>query len=452
MGEQVSKAEGRGLPLRRRDRRGRPGSRPSAGFRRQVARALSHAGPLRSTALLPALDESQAWPAERMQQLQLELLRRILPPGSGAGPTSIDDVAELPVMTRDDLSRRPSRAPGRRVSTSGTGGSPQRILWSLESMRWQDAVDERSRDWLGVRGWDRRVWICCNPAGPLRRGHLALANTRIVEAGEIGSSEDARRRLADRLAADPPDLLQGVSNALAAVADELAANGRRLPGTRWLSAGNHLTPWYRRRISRLTPGPVAERYAAVEVGLIASSCERGSLHVNSENLLVEVVGADGRALHDRAGEVLLTTLRNRTAPLVRYAVGDVAVLRSTACGCGRTLPVIEPAGRLQGLGFGDFPVDPRPLFDAIDADGVLEARVLQGAGGSIDVEVVLDPNADRRPLLSRIERDAARLLDSVEVRARTVARIEPATSGKIRHIGAVTRPQDQATSSHARRQ
>ena len=359
-----------------------------------------------------------------MWDLQLELLRGVVGTTSGPPLSSIDDLALLPILRRDDLERRSDRGLGRRVSTSGTGGSPQRVLWSAESMRWQDAVDDRSREWLGVKGWDRRVWICCNPAGGLRRTRLAAMNTRIVEAAEIACDGSASRRLADRLAADPPDLLQGVSNALATVADELAATGRRLPGTRWLSAGNHLTPWYRRRIARVAPGPIAERYAAVEVGLIAASCELGSLHVNAENLLVEVVADDGSPLRDRPGEVLVSSLRNRTAPLIRYAVGDIAILRSEPCGCGRTLPVIEPAGRAGTSGLGGLPADARSLFDAIGGEGVLEARLVRSGGGNeIEIEIEIEPGADRGRLLDRVERDVARLLDTrLPIRARAVER------------------------------
>jgi phenylacetate-CoA ligase len=63
-------------------------------------------------------------------------------------------------------------------------------------------------------------------------------------------------------------------------------------------------------------------------------------------VLVEIIPDDpGRP---KRGEVIVTDLNNRLMPLLRYRLGDLAVLREGKCPCGRGLPLLEGfAGRSQ---------------------------------------------------------------------------------------------------------
>src|SRR6202021_2920702 len=57
---------------------------------------------------------------------------------------------------------------------------------------------------------------------------------------------------------------------------------------------------------------------------------------------LEVV--DERGAPSRAGEmgrVLVTTLQNHLMPLVRYEIGDYAIVATEPCICGRTLPALD---------------------------------------------------------------------------------------------------------------
>lgn len=70
-----------------------------------------------------------------------------------------------------------------------------------------------------------------------------------------------------------------------------------------------------------------------ETGVIAAACGHGSrLHV-LESQHVEI---------GEQGELLVTPLGRRGAPLLRYATGDRARFRpGSACPCGSTLPQLE---------------------------------------------------------------------------------------------------------------
>ena len=89
--------------------------------------------------------------------------------------------------------------------------------------------------------------------------------------------------------------------------------------------------------------PVFNVYGAREFELVASECSfhRG-LHINAENLYVEVVNSEGRPVpNGKSGEIAITDLNNYAMPLIRYLIGDQGTLSGGSCPCGRGLPMIE---------------------------------------------------------------------------------------------------------------
>ena len=75
---------------------------------------------------------------------------------------------------------------------------------------------------------------------------------------------------------------------------------------------------------------------------------RSGLHINAENVLVEIV-KDGRQVPPgEMGEIVITRLENYAMPFVRYRTGDLAVMSDSLCACGRSLPLLQKLeGRVQ---------------------------------------------------------------------------------------------------------
>jgi len=98
--------------------------------------------------------------------------------------------------------------------------------------------------------------------------------------------------------------------------------------------------------------PLSSTYTAGEVGAIAYQClEEGRMHVQSENAIVEVLDAAGRPCEaGETGAVVLTPLHNFAMPLLRYEIGDLAIVGGGRCGCGRLLPILDAVpGRARDL-------------------------------------------------------------------------------------------------------
>ncbi len=96
---------------------------------------------------------------------------------------------------------------------------------------------------------------------------------------------------------------------------------------------------------------LTDTYSANEVGYIALQCpEQEHYHIQSENLYVEILDDQGNPCQPgQVGKVVLTTLHNFAKPLIRYAIGDYAVV-GELCSCGRGLPVLKKIlGRTRNL-------------------------------------------------------------------------------------------------------
>lgn len=98
----------------------------------------------------------------------------------------------------------------------------------------------------------------------------------------------------------------------------------------------------RELFSRVYGCRVFNEYGCGEVGTIAHECEEGSLHINSENILLEIVDENGCCLPNGSdGEIVVTDLTNFAMPLIRYKLKDFGQISTSACKCGRGLPVLE---------------------------------------------------------------------------------------------------------------
>jgi phenylacetate-CoA ligase len=385
-------------------------------LREGAARILWSSHPARPGPEYALLRESQWWPEERIAELQATELRRLVEAASqvpfyrrrfreaGIGAAdirSVDDVRRLPVLERSDLERlgipglRAPRSWGMRVTSSGSLGRPVEFLWPLSQMRWLDAEEARARAWLGCDVGERRLEVRCRPVGRAQAVNATLLNAEALHAPAVADASVVDR-VVRSLRRYPPRLVWGVSNALYTVALALLDAGQPQPTRACWSGGNHLHPHYRWALQEAFRCEVYERYATMETGLVAHECPEGrSLHVPAEGILAEIVRADGSpAGPGETGDVLVTVLRNRATPLIRYRLGDRAVAPGAGrCDCGRGLPLFGTvAGRTADVlrtSTGAL-VGPREVVAATrpGTGSVVDLQVVQDGTGEIEIRVV----------------------------------------------------------------
>ncbi|HEX7672367.1 MAG TPA: hypothetical protein VF395_22390, partial [Polyangiaceae bacterium] len=144
-------------------------------------------------------------------------------------------------------------------------------------------------------------------------------------------------------------------------------------------------------------GPaIFETYGSRETMLMAAECEaHDGMHIQEENLLVEVLKGTGSCPPGEAGDVVVTDLHNFGMPMVRYVNGDVAVLAAPGrCSCGRGLAKLE---RVDGRR-ADTMVDsqgntvPGIVFHVLFSDArrevIRQFQAIQRENGAVVLKVV----------------------------------------------------------------
>lgn len=118
-----------------------------------------------------------------------------------------------------------------------------------------------------------------------------------------------------------------------------------------ITLAEHLKPEIRELCQEVWGVPVTDMYSAQELGYVALQCpENNHYHIQSEVVFVEILDEDDNPVQPgEAGRVIVTPLHNFLMPLIRYEVGDYAVL-GKQCSCGRGLPVLEEIkGRVRNM-------------------------------------------------------------------------------------------------------
>lgn len=153
------------------------------------------------------------------------------------------------------------------------------------------------------------------------------------------------------------------------------------------------------RIAKSLRQPVLHQLYQCTEGFLAHTCEQGVIHLNEDSVLFE-----RELLADERFTPIITDLRRRAQPIVRYRLGDVLRARSEPCQCGSALAAVERIEGREGDTLLLRDVDGRviPVFaDVITrallyAEGFDEYRVVQTDASRLEISLdVLDERAER---------------------------------------------------------
>ena len=195
----------------------------------------------------------------------------------------------------------------------------------------------------------------------------------------------------------------------------------------------------RAAIERAFACRVANGYGGRDAGFLAHECPAGGLHLSAEDIVVEVVDAQGRSVPTgESGEIVVTHLASAEFPFVRYRTGDIGALDDRPCTCGRGLPLLRD---LQGR-TTDFVVAADGtvmhglalIYILRDLPGIERFKVTQETPLLTRVEIVPDSKFDISINPTIVRGFKQRLGAEVEVQVTVVDAIAPERSGKFRYI------------------
>ena len=119
-------------------------------------------------------------------------------------------------------------------------------------------------------------------------------------------------------------------------------------------------------------------YGATETSSLGAECSaHDGIHVFTDHNVIEVAKDD---LSSSTGEIVVTSLKQRTLPLLRYALRDEIAVRAGLCSCGLDYPRIEVVGRADdSFSILGLKVHYAPVLDAVyeqaDSTGLMQLQV-----------------------------------------------------------------------------
>jgi phenylacetate-CoA ligase len=408
---------------------------------------------------------SQWWPLAKLQEASAAQLSSHLAFAAEAVPYYADQewarrlrsgreitLDDIPVLEKSDLRGNEdafvsTSQQGRLVKlyTSGTTGTPISLRDDAVGFARRSAFIARLRTWAGVPQplRPRRVQFTGRDLVPNRStspvcwrsnvpGNALLMSTCHISPTSIAA-------IANRMVRYKPDLIDGYPSAIAAVARLATAERLPLPRpTAVIVTAETLFDEDRALISDAFGCPVFNQYAASEPSCFWSDCEFGSLHMSLEYGMSEILRPDGGpAGFGESGDVVVTSFQNRVMPLIRYRLGDLAVLGDDQpCKCGRALPrvasvlgrrddVLEIPGR-GSIGRLD------PIFKGLTA--IHEAQIIQTGPLAITAKVVPGQGYSAETEKALIENLVRKVGQSVAIEVVRCSEIERGANGKFRAV------------------
>jgi phenylacetate-CoA ligase len=421
-----------------------------------------------SVAVRRALEVSQGWPRERLQALQLERLRALLADigqhvpyyrelfarlhFDPAAVKSLANLRALPLLTKADIRAhtegfKHDQARGlARFNTGGSSGEPLVFYIGRERVSHDVAAKWRATRWWGVDIGDPEIVVWGSPIELGAQDRVRALRDKLLRTTLLPAFEMSEARLDGFVAAiraRRPKMLFGYPSALSHIARHAQSRGQRMDDLGIQVAfvtSERLYDEQRETIARVFGCRVANGYGGRDAGFIAHECPHGGMHLTAEDVIVELVDGQGQAVPDgEAGEIVVTHLATRDFPFVRYRTGDVAVMGSAPCACGRGLPTLrEIQGRstdfvvaadgtvMHGLAL---------IYILRDLPGVQGFKIVQYTLDRTEVQVVAAPEFDRECRRPEIVAGFRRRLgQDVDVDLRFVDAIAAEKSGKFRYV------------------
>jgi phenylacetate-CoA ligase len=340
-------------------------------------------------------------------------------------PETIDDVRQLPPVTKPELMERfdvvvtdpavrktdvlkhiadlanigtPYLGKYMLWTTSGTTGAPGIFM---EDKNWDSVITSVNVLRIGSEWYTRNViWGMMKAGGnsaSVFAGNGHFFGVTMLERQRRSNRSRAKRiqlipvtlplpEIVLRLNSLQPAMFAGYASALGLLAQEQLAGRLHIHPSIVISSAEPLSEENRSLILRAFGVPARNNYGCSEGGVMGYECRLGRMHQNADWVIFEPIDAGfnpvpAGQLSDR---LLITNLANRIMPIIRYELGDRVSLASEPCPCGITLPVIQVEGRtdeilrFRSMSGESIPVLPLALWSVIkETEGVLRFQAIQ---------------------------------------------------------------------------
>jgi len=364
---------------------------------------------------------------------------------------SIKDINELPVLSKEQIRENPDmfladgfdRKKVITINTSGTSGKTLKIYVDHDSRRYGYAFFSRLKKWAGVDcslpnvTFAGRTFIHPDTTRPPFWRRNIKMNNWLFSSYHL--SPDNLASYVDKLQSIAPHFIDSYPSSIYTLANYMLENNiDAVRPQAIITSAETLFDYQRKAIESAFHCPVFDQYGSAEQVVFISQCEHGSYHVHTEFGYVEFLRQDGsQAAPGEEARLICTGFTNRAMPLIRYDIGDTAVLaKEQSCPCGRNFPVVEKIiGRTDDilvLRDGRHVGRLDPAFKGLNS--IKEAQIVQMELENIILKIVPGDNYNREEADVVVYELKKRLGSQVAIEVQVVKEIPRTSAGKFRAV------------------
>jgi len=412
------------------------------------------------------LSKTQWWNAEKLKELQLYLLKRIISHAYETVPyysdtmsklaltpddiQTLEDITKFPLLSKADIkaasdklvSRKFNKMFLRTAHTGGTTGERLVLKRDLRSIVNEHAFVRRQFDWAGISLADRCAYMMARviaaPSRKLKKPYRYDAAMKELTLSTFHLSVDTICTFAKAITDYKIKALVAHPSAASILAKGCLNKGIRVPLKAVLTTAETLDSAKKEIISKAFECKVYDFYGSSERVCYIQTCEHSSYHIVPEYGLTELLPADSP--NDDCCRIVATGFWNMAMPLIRYDTGDLVRIGDHICQCGRAFPVIA---KIVGRESGVLITSSGRIFGAAALEAImenvlfsmhnmpiLECQMIQESFDTMTLEYVplegfCQKDADKLRLLA-----AEHLPSDFKINIRPVEQIRKTVSGK----------------------
>lgn len=272
---------------------------------------------------------------------------------------------EIPILTKDLLRKHQEELISKDHEqrkwyynfSGGSTGDPTKFMQDFLYKKWYSATNKYYyQDMLGINeNKVRKVFLWGSPQD-LFKGSIGPKNkiknwfSNILFLNSFKMTETNMKSYIQSINAYKPELIRGYAGSLYELASFSEKNNLRIRSPKKIvCSAETLTTEMRSKIESVFGTKLYDFYGSRETASIAGECTDNLIHIFSFNNLLEILDQNNNQVREgEEGRVIITPLHNYSMPLIRYELGDTAILGSTNCSCGNILPCLQKiSGRLE---------------------------------------------------------------------------------------------------------
>lgn len=230
-----------------------------------------------------------------------------------------------------------------RTYSSGSTGKCKEILWDKNDyIRSMQELWIRRKSYYGISSRDKVCYFYTIPTDVNSLDESEIYNEKSLGFSKSNLSEERLKDIYIKIAEFKPKwlLLQpSIGNLLSLTIME--NNLDVIPSIEYIEyTGEILTDTIRENTKAAFNCKIANQYGANELNSIAYECPYGNMHLMESNVFVEEMDNEENTDTDNK-ELIVTSLTNKTIPLIKYQIGDYGKICDENCKCGNKSKILK---------------------------------------------------------------------------------------------------------------